>query len=353
MKKTALLLSVVGMILLPCFGFDMDVYRHGAIANVRYRVVDDEDNPVSNALAHIWFRTDYPKLVVSDWTAVTDTNGEFVAEFRTNERVSIGVDKEGYYYTFDRLTFRSEHGRYKVVDDKWQPYGEIRTIVLKRIKKPIRLRDPDARYRYKYPESGKWTGFDLACGDWMPPLGKGKSADMMVRYVREPRPDGYFKSLDISFTNNPYAGVYLMDKDSYSEMDSVYEANTNGEYVGNLRYEFERTAKGNHMISELGSGQYLVFRIRTKVDDDGNLISAHYGRIMGALQYLEKGGMVLGPVFFNPTPNDTNLEDAETARLARLRYDRDRERERQETAEPPSVTFPFVASLLSVGAVQK
>ena len=320
---------LLGMFLLPGFGMDMDAYRNGAEAKIVYRVIDDEGAPVVNARAQVWFRTDYPRLEVRDWALSTNTNGEFVAEGKINERISIGVDKEGYYHTFDRVTFRSGTGEYKVVDGKWQPYGKTRTVVLKRIKNPIRLRDPDARYRYKSPVSGEWTGFDLVCGDWMPPLGKGKSADMMVRYVREPRPDGYFKSLDISFTNNPYAGVYLMDKDSYSEMDSVYEANTNGEYVGNLRYEFERTAKGNHMISELGSGQYLVFRIRTKVDDDGNLISAHYGRIMGALQYLEKGGMVLGPVFFNPTPNDTNLEDAETARLSRLGYKQQLEYERR------------------------
>lgn len=116
-------------------------------------------------------------------------------------------------------------------------------------------------------------------------------------------------------------------------MDSVYEANTNGKYIGNFRYEFERTAKGNHVISELGYGQYLVFRIRTKTDENGKLISAHYGRIMGALQYLEKAGIVLGPVFFNPTPNDTNLEDAETARRSRLGYKQRLEFERQRKAK--------------------
>lgn len=36
--------------------------------------------------------------------------------------------------------------------------------------------------------------------------------------------------------------------------------------------------------------EYLVFRIRAKVDDEGELVSAHYGRIMGELQYLEGGG---------------------------------------------------------------
>lgn len=304
-------------------------HSRGAEARECFRIVDSDGKPVTNASVRCAFKVGAGASGLQDVYGVTDTNGLCAINGMCKAYMHYSVVKEGYYCSHGKVDYVETTRVPAVIDSKWQPYGETRTVVLKRIKNPIRLRNPDARYRYKYPESGKWTGFDLVCGDWMPPLGNGKSADMMVRYVRAPRPDGYFKSLDITFTNNPYAGVYLMDKDSYSEMDSVYEANTNGEYVGSLRYEFERTAKGNHMISELGLGQYLVFRIRTKVDDDGNLISAHYGRIMGALQYLEKGGMVLGPVFFNPTPNDTNLEDAETARLSRLGYRQQLEFERR------------------------
>lgn len=332
MKKAIMLLvTAFALVLVANARISYEVSIKGALAKVKFRIIDQDGVPILNA--KIWgaFSANRSKdSVLVD--GATNTNGEFTAQGKCNEFLRVDVTKEGYYHTEEKINFWSSKADPIVVDGKWQPYGETRTVVLKRIKNPIRLRDPDAGYRYKYPVSGEWTGFDLVSGDWMPPLGSGKCADMMIRYVREPRPDGYFKSLDISFTNNPYAGVYLMDKDSHSEMDSVYEANTNGEYVGTLRYEFERTAKGNHVISELGSGQYLVFRIRTEVDDDGNLVSAHYGRIMGALQYLEKGGMVLGPVFFNPTPNDTNLEDAETARKSRLGYRQQLEFSKKRTA---------------------
>lgn len=302
-------------------------HSRGAETRECFRVVDNDGMPVTNANVRCAFKVGTGASGLQDVYGVTDTNGLCTINGMCKAYMDYSVVKDGYYCSHEKVDYMETTRVPAVIDGKWQPYGETRTVVLKKIRNPIRLRDPSARYRYSYPDSGKWAGFDLVCGDWMPPMGNGKRADMMIRYVREPRPNGYFKSLDISFTNNPYAGVYLMDKDSYSEMDSVYEANTNGEYVGSLRYEFERTAKGNHMISELGYGQYLVFRIRTEVDDDGNLISAHYGRIMGALQYLEKGGMVLGPVFFNPTPNDTNLEDAETARRSRIEYRRRRELE--------------------------
>ena len=63
----------------------------------------------------------------------------------------------------------------------------------------------------------------------------------------------------------------------------------------------------------------MVFRIRTKVDEEGRLISAQYGRIMGRWGYFE-GDMVMADEILNPKPNDLNLEDAETARKAALSY---------------------------------
>lgn len=308
--------------------------RNGAIAKYVYRVVDDEGAPVSNATAHVRFSSYARPQDNADWRIDTDTNGIFVAEHRLNEKFTVGIGKAGYYRTYDKINYfgmSAEERLSKVKDGKWQPYGETRTVVLKKIKNPIRLCDPDARARHKYPESGKWVGFDLELCDWVSPLGNGKCSDMMVRYTRSARSDGYLKSLDVTFTNNPYAGVYLLNKDSYSEMNSVYAANTNGEYVSTLRYEFERTARGNHMISELGKNQYLVFRTRTEIDRDGRLISAHYGRIMGCWDYVETGNMILSS-YFNPTPNDTNLEDTETARLSRLGYEQQLEFERRRKA---------------------
>ena len=330
------ILALAASILIVCLSANASITYElsvkGADAKVVLKVVDQDGAAVPGAKIWGGFSANFSKdSVLVD--GLTNTNGEFIAQGKCNEFLRVDVTKEGYYHTEVKVNFWQSKADPIVVDGKWQPYGETRTVVLKKIRNPIRLRDPDSRYRYVYPESGKWTGFDLVCGDWVPPIGDGKCADIMIRYTREPKPDGYFKSLDISFTNSPYAGAYVMDKDSFSEMDSVYEANTNGEYIGCLRYEFERTANGNHVISELGFGQYLVFRIRTKVDECGNLTSAHYGRIMGALQYLEKTGMVLGPVFFNPTPNDTNLEDAETARRSLLGYRQRLELERRRKAK--------------------
>ena len=63
--------------------------------------------------------------------------------------------------------------------------------------------------------------------------------------------------------------------------------------------------------TRLDAYSYIVFRTRTKVDDKGNLVSAHYGKIYGLWEFF--GGIRAANVQFNPNPNDTNLEDMETA----------------------------------------
>lgn len=294
---------------------------------IAFRVVDDAGIPVPEVNCCGWIGQFDDSEGGRSYSLDSDTNGLLTVMGKCSVSFTAFFTKGGFYMSRQEPCLDQDGSGAAIVDGKWQPYGETRTVVLKRIKNPIRLRDPDARCRHKYPEPGKWTGFDLEVCDWVPPLGNGIHSDMQVRYTHELRPDGHFKALDVSFASSPYAGACLMTRDTYSEMDSVYEASTNAEYASVLRYEFERTAKGNHMISELGKDQYLIFRTRTKVDGDGNLVSAHYGRIMGDWQYVEKGGMSFGPVFFNSTPNDTNLEDAETARKSRLRYKQSKEQQ--------------------------
>jgi hypothetical protein len=54
----------------------------------------------------------------------------------------------------------------------------------------------------------------------------------------------------------------------------------------------------------------MIFRTRTRVDEDGNLISAHYGKIYGLWEFSTM--IRVKDMFFNPNPNDTNLEDMHT-----------------------------------------
>ena len=68
----------------------------------------------------------------------------------------------------------------------------------------------------------------------------------------------------------------------------------------------------------LGESSCLVFRTRTKVDEDGRLVSAHYGMIYGP--WTTEFGMKAAAIFFNPRPNDTNIEDIDEFTRTRLKY---------------------------------
>ena len=108
MKKRACVIALVFSLPLMVEAVDAslkEAYFKGADAKIIYRVVDDEGIPVEGAAAHIWFRTTHPKLIIDDWIVHTDVNGVFVAKHKTNDRVSCGIDKEGYYHSSDRITF--------------------------------------------------------------------------------------------------------------------------------------------------------------------------------------------------------------------------------------------------------
>ena len=303
-------------------------YEKGALAKVRFVVVDQDGAEVPDA--KIWggftaggLMNDY---VLVD--GVTDTNGEFVAEGKCNEFLRIGVRKKEYYHTEEKIYFGRSGECPVVADGKWQPYGATRKVVLKRIKNPINLSDSEGLKYYKYPPQGKWTGFDLCKRDWVYPNGFGEFSDVVIRIDREATSEGYVKTMEVAFTNSPFAGAYEMTTDAYSDLKSSYEANTNASYSGVYKYVFKRGKRGNER-SELAEDRYLVFRTRTKVDAQGNLKSAHYGMIFGNWRFCEKGGMAIEKIVFNPVPNDPNLEDAETAHRSRVDYEQNFKQEKR------------------------
>jgi len=324
---------------LPCLCMaEMDeAYKqaiiHGALAKVVLRIVDDEGAAVSNTPVHIWFSSYARHQDDADWFVDTDTNGVVTASHRTNEELSWLVEKNGYYQAHGNILFRDRKmNGPKVIDSKWQPYGETRTVVLKRIRNPIEMAKPPSRIN-EAVALGEWHGYDLVCCDWTIPHGRGQHADVLVRQGLEAINDtsDFRATMDLCFTNNLYSGVCRMAKDQDSEMKSVYTADTNAVYDTTMSFLYEKHPHKPIIDTRLAEDEYLVFRIRTKVDDSGKLISAHYGKIYGPWSYF--GKMMAGAVYFNPTPNDTNLEDAETARRSMLRYRQSRKFEQRRKAQ--------------------
>ena len=315
MKFEIVAIWCVGFLPLSLVGASAELaaaYRNGAMSRVVYRVIDNHGGIVSNAIAHVWYRSYGRPQDNANWLTRTDTNGCFVAEHRTNEKLSVLIGKEGYYNTRDEVSYFDTE-RNAVADGKWLPYGTVKTVVLKRIENPVEMVSSRGLDYYEYPAEDGWVGFDLQQRDWVPPFGSGMKSDMLIRFRKQNQSGGYRKTMEVSFTNNLHAGAYQMTVERFSDMTSVYDADTNATYSSLLEFEVVRDGKGLHR-NDLGVGNYLVVRTRTEVDQNGALKSAHYGKIYGDWRFCERGGMAIQKIVFNPIPNSTSLEDAETVK---------------------------------------
>ena len=311
MKRARILLSVMTLVV---SALSSDAYAKVALAQVRIKVIDQDGAVVPNAKVRGGFTcgggmNDYVQV-----DGLTNTNGMYVAEGRCNELLRFDVRKEGYYRTSIKIEFWRSKADPKVVDGKWQPYGETRTVVLKKIRNLGLLMVPDVGKPFvrerKIPRFDCWIPFDLEKFDWNAPYGMGTHPDVLLRFRNRTTPRWYdfTDCMDISFTNNPFAGAYEVKKDGDSDMKTVYVADPNATYKSDYSFVCERTANGKRTEIYLKDDSYLVFRTRTAVDDEGRLKTAHYGIIHG---YWMSGGdnMRFTDGCFNTTENDRNIED--------------------------------------------
>lgn len=352
MKRTIVALCLAFPIVLNASGPSAEelalakARRYGAQAKECLRVVDQDGMPVADA--RIWGGLQTGEGY-NDFIPIqgnTNTNGEYVIQGRCTNIIRCDITKEGYY---DSEFSLSNYGyRHTFEEGKWLPYGEMTTIVLKKITSPIPMKHAKPNLTPP-PNSGEWCGYDIEHRQWVSKESVGLHSDMLVKITTESKDDvsDFQAVMEISFTNNPYAGAYLMQKDKYSEMKSVYRADTNATYQASFKFIYERhpiirekpvkhISGMNETDTRLDANSYLVFRTRTEVDADGKLISAHYGKIYGVWEFF--GGMRAANVQFNPTPNDINLEDSETAERTLTRK---RQREEPPYKKKRKSLWPF------------
>ena len=282
---------------------------NGAQAKEILLVIDQDGMPIMNAQIYgsFWPSNNGEKYVLVN--GLTNADGELVVTGVSKWKLSFRVSKTGYYTSNETIDYLASTNVPVIANGKWQPYGSKRTIVLKKIKNPQTLVCWNRIKKYTIPSYGKWIGFDLECCQFVTPNGDGKDPDVLLRFtLNKPSKKEYHMKMEVSFTNMPYAGAYLMKKDEFSDFKSVYHADTNSTYQQSFSYSFDRYPHQRPIVHELGEDEYLVFRTRTKVDEKGRLKSANYGVLYGPWNFVGPGGMKIPFLVFNPTSNDTNLE---------------------------------------------
>jgi len=276
---------------------------------VTLRVTDESGSPVTNATAIAGYYIQPPPGQTeagSRVTALTDTNGIAVLTAHSGPSIGYSAEREGYYsasgteYNFD---FRNK------TNGQWHPWNPTLTVALKKIVNPIPMY---ARWIRSEPSVFKKTGqppivfkksigYDLMAGDWVAPYGQGANTDIIFTedFNKQARSDYDYK-LTVSF---PKAGDGIQeftvpDSEKNSGLRSPHEAPADG-YQPQL---VEETSEQPGQASKFGSdpNRNYFFRVRTVLDENGNVKSALYGKIDGDFMQFS--------YYLNPTPNSRNVE---------------------------------------------
>ncbi|QHI69062.1 hypothetical protein [Tichowtungia aerotolerans] len=313
--KKILFATTLNAVLFMQFGCTAVQFPEGKLS---VKVVDQSGTAVSNVTAKAYFY----EASSSTRDYVSDSNGVFVVQGRCDRSIGGRVEKNGYYKGGFGYGWGPD-GINKALN-RWEPWNPTVTAVMKKIRNPVPMKHLTGWKRPKIPEFGKPIGFDLEEGDWVFPYGSGIHADFI--FTANEIPDVIAGiSLHLSFINE-FDGIqeYLFDPQDHSRFKWPYEAPDGGytnrwsryakKFLATFDYsEFYPGKDYKEMVTRLednlkedGEVNY-IFRVRSVVDEKGNLVRACYGKIEGEIKVSPNGGLHFR-YWFNPdwTPN---LED--------------------------------------------
>ncbi len=211
-----------------------------------------------------------------------------------------------------------------VISGKWQPWNPILELRVDRILNPIPMFAKKV-WQAQIPSQGRPVGYDLVVGDWVAPDGKGKIPDLLLAFVK--KTNGvvltdpgkierqlHDNSLTVSFFNVG-DGIQSVAATS-GGLRLPREAPTNGYRPELVKRDFEiatnvvvferETKVVRH--SDFDRNANYFFRVRTKMDDKGNITNALYGKIYGDLGENFGTGKIGFTYYLNPKPNSRNME---------------------------------------------
>lgn len=233
----------------------------------------------------------------------------------------VSVGKQGFYGSTAMADWEQPEG----FDGPWK--ASIKTL-LRPLRNPIPMYAKsnmgELSGYVRIPELNKSYGYDLMLGQALPPFGNGKVADFHFRV------EGSYtdrKSNDLRLVvrfQNPNDGIVefytpqrrgTREPQMYgSQFISDYLAPETG-YITEISRFYRTADEGKVRNTDVDQKKNFYFRTRTKTLPDGSITSANYGKIYGDFDFssgnIDKGfyanfGIVVS--YFNPTPNDRNVE---------------------------------------------
>jgi hypothetical protein len=247
------------------------------------KVIDENGSPVAKANVKVGYYTNNTSV---DIDGTTDINGMLIVTHSTSTfnyieyALSFGIDKEGYYGTRSSCDLGIPYDA-----KKWNPAV---TILIKKVGKPIAMYAKKYVMGLKLPEYNKQIGYDLMIGDWVGPYGKGINSDILFTENHADEKSGYTFTIGFPKEGDGLQEFTLPDREIGSGLRSPHEAPVDG-----YQSKHEQTQMPD-------PNRNYFFRVRTAKDHEGNIVSAHYGKIYGDFMQFT--------YYLNPTPNERNIE---------------------------------------------
>lgn len=245
----------------------------------KVKVVDEAGQPLEKAevrVRYVNFNDDQNKILK------TDVNGQVEDSGSPDLRLHVYANKEGYYQSFSGPLDRKINNNL--------------TMVLRKKANPIPLFAK--KIKLIAPVVEQKLGYDFERADWVAPFGEGKSNDVFfeVKYDKKSS-DNYDYELTVTFPNE-FDGLREFRDSRLSELRSSHLA-PEKKYVKVWKQEvYRRPNEGRSGNRDPLRNFWL--RVRSKANNQGELISANYVKIYGDFPEFT--------YYFNPVPNDRNLE---------------------------------------------
>ena len=280
-------------------------------------VTDNDGCPVTNATVHLGFSSGHVVFAEGKsrhYSARTDKDGKAVVKFNgDNSDVYWSVTADGYYPSGSRKeVFLIEVKQipplfYTVTMREHEKSGEV---ILWKKQNPQPMMAHGVSYeedQHLFPEENGRYGFDMMKFDWLPPRGNGEVADFVfVRRIGDEVADGVVGYLEFA----EKCGMYTRKQTGSKTFPSTYEA----VFVTRIPFIFDHADEGTKAITYkdiVNDDEYGVLRTRVVCDEQGNIVSANYSKVLGPFRVgsAYRGWVMSTPcAVFNPRVNDPNLE---------------------------------------------
>ncbi|RXK55071.1 hypothetical protein ESB00_03995 [Oleiharenicola lentus] len=281
---------------------------------ITFKVVDDLGSPVTAGIVRAstfsyWKSGEgFGRDVNEHYKASINKDGIAVLEGSSlRGSLAYGVYPEGNYYP----GFGGEYRFKQVENGRWEPWNPQVEIVVPRIVNPIPLyaRRYGLHERASLPIEGA-VGFDLVVSDWVPPYGKGKTADFIFDYrtivplVDEQK--AFECVLNLTFMN-PGDGIVSRQASPARRLIQLPRQAPEEGYEPKWTKRFGRLTDVSDLLPHERENLNYFFRVRTVLDSSGKVVSAHYGKIYGDIVF-DAVRHLRFTYYINPTPLDRNLE---------------------------------------------